>query len=178
MPNCPPSFQVSIAQATDAEALVALINSAYRGEASRQGWTTEADLLEGRRTDVEDILNLLQQADSYLLLCRGEEGQLLGSVLLQYVDTEVQIGMLAVRPAAQGVGIGKQLLAAAEAFAQQAWEVERLVMSVISVRQELIAFYQRRGYRRTGIDKPFPQNPALWTPRLESLRLEILEKRL
>lgn len=165
-----------MAQRTDAEQMVELINSAYRGEASRQGWTTEADLLEGRRTDIQVILELLQQADSRMLLCRAE-GRLLGSVLLQYTGDHVQIGMLAVSPTAQGLGIGKQLLSAAEAYAEKTWSVSRLVMSVISIRQELIAFYQRRGYLRTGIFKPFPQNPALWTPRVEGLMLEVLEKR-
>lgn len=165
------------AKPADAESLVRLINSAYRGESSRQGWTTEADLLDGRRTDVEDILNLIAAADSLILLCR-QGGELLGSVHLQYLDRQVQIGMLAVNPALQGQGIGKRLLAAAEAQARQLWPVERLLMAVIPCREELIAFYQRRGYRRTGVKKDFPVNPALWSPKVAGLSLELLEKPL
>lgn len=165
------------AEPVDAESLVRLINSAYRGESSRQGWTTEADLLDGRRTDAEDILNLIAAADSLILLCR-QGGELRGSVHLQYQDRQVQIGMLAVDPALQGQGIGKRLLAAAEAQARQSWTVERLLMAVIPCREELIAFYERRGYRRTGIKKDFPANPALWLPKVTGLSLELLEKPL
>ncbi|MDD4913814.1 MAG: N-acetyltransferase [Methylococcales bacterium] len=167
----------AIAQTADIEQIVDLINSAYRGETSRLGWTTEANLLAGRRTDSAEILGLMQQADSRLLLCRAD-GWLMGTAHLHYANQQVQIGMLAVRPSAQGMGIGKQLLLAVETHAQQSWPVRRLVMAVISSRQELIEFYQRRGYRRTGIHKPFPLNPALWTPRVEGLSLEILEKQL
>jgi len=165
------------AEPADAQSLVRLINSAYRGESSRRGWTTEADLLDGRRTDAEDILNLIAAADSLILLCR-QGGELLGSVHLQYQDGQVQIGMLAVNPAQQGRGIGKRLLAAAESQARQSWMVERLLMAVIPCREELIAFYERRGYRRTGIKKDFPVNPALWLPKVAGLSLELLEKPL
>lgn len=170
-------LKFSKAQITDAARLVELVNSAYRGEASRQGWTTEADLLDGRRTHVGDILDLMADDVSMIMLCkRGRE--LLGSVHLQQQGERVHIGMLAVSPASQGLGIGKRLLLAAEEEARQTWECNCFAMSVISCRQELIAFYERRGYNRTGISKPFPLNPALWTPKVQDLRLELLEKRL
>jgi len=84
--------------------------------------------------------------------------------------------MLAVSPPLQGCGIGKQLLQAAELAALEAWAVNRFTMSVIPQRLELIAFYERRGYRRTGISKAFPENSELWTPKVDGLRLELLEK--
>lgn len=167
----------SFALKPDAEQLVTLINSAYRGESSRQGWTFEADLLDGRRTDVQDILVLLANQDSRLIICKAED-VLLGSVHIQKNGVEVQIGMLAVSPILQGRGIGKRLLQEAEAEAERIWGCSRFEMSVISCRQELIAFYERCGYRRTGISKAFPDNPGVWQPKVEGLRLEILEKRL
>jgi len=160
---------------TDIAPVVELINAAYRGESSRQGWTTEADLLDGLRTDTEQIQALLAQPDSMLLCCKTAQ-QLLGSVHMQYYARQVEIGLFAVLPGLQGRGIGKQLLAAAESIARQNWPVQRFVMSVIPGRLELIAFYQRRGYSRTGVSKPFPVNPALWQPKVEGLRLEKLEK--
>lgn len=165
----------SKAEIQHAESLVALINSAYRGDASRVGWTTEADLLDGRRTDREQILQLLADADSMILLCRrGDE--LLGCVHLHNGGDAVHLGMLAVSPPLQSLGIGKRLLRAAESEAAAAWGSRRFAMSVISLRSELIAFYQRQGYRRTGISEAFPVNPALWTPKVEGLCLELLEK--
>ncbi|MEI8572344.1 GNAT family N-acetyltransferase [Methylomonas sp. LW13] len=163
------------AEPADAEQLAEFINAAYRGESSRQGWTTEADLLDGRRTDAADILDLIAGAGSMILQCR-RQGDLLGSVHLQKVDQQVHIGMLAVAPAMQGLGIGKRLLAAAEAEAVQTWGVNHLVMAVIPCRTELMAFYERRGYRRTGISKAFPINPEMWTPKVADLSLELLEK--
>ena len=167
----------SKAETQDAAQLAALINSAYRGESSRLGWTTEADLLDGLRTDSEEILGLISNQDSMIVLCRAGV-DLLGSIHLQISGEDVQIGMLAVSPPLQGRGIGKQLLEAAEQTARQTWPVSRFVMSVIPCRHELIAFYERRGYRRTGISKAFPVKPSLWRPKVEGLRLELLEKQV
>ncbi|MGZ8157727.1 MAG: GNAT family N-acetyltransferase [Methylobacter sp.] len=165
------------AEKQDAGQIAALVNSAYRGESSKQGWTTEADLLAGLRIDTEEILRLISSDDSMLLLCKAG-AELIGSVHLQKQAEQVCLGMLAVSPSLQGRGIGKQLLEAAEQTAQETWTVNKSVMSVISCRHELIAFYGRRGYRRTGVSKEFPVNPELWMPKVADLRLEILEKEL
>ncbi len=165
----------SKAEIRHAEGLVELINSAYRGESSRLGWTTEADLLDGRRIDAKEIGDLLADEDSMIMLCQSG-ADLLGSVHLHKSGEQVQIGMLAVSPPSQGRGIGKHLLQAAELAALEAWAVNHFVISVIPQRQELIAFYERRGYRRTGISKVFPENPELWTAKVDGLRLELLEK--
>ena len=169
------TLSMSKAEKQDAGQIAALVNSAYRGESSKQGWTTEADLLTGRRTDTEEILRLISSDDSMFLLCKAE-AELIGSVHLQKQAEQVCLGMLAVSPPLQGRGIGKQLLLAAEQAAQETWAVNKSVMTVISCRNELIAFYERRGYRRTGVSKAFPVNPELWTPKVADLRLEILEK--
>jgi ribosomal protein S18 acetylase RimI-like enzyme len=169
--------ELSFFKATKAEAeqIATFVNAAYRGEFSRHGWTTEADLLDGFRTDTEQILSLFEDSNALFLLCRVDT-ELQGSVYLQKEDDSVHIGMLAVNPLQQNRGIGKALLYAAELTAQQTWAANRLLMSVIPCRHELIAYYQRRGYKRTGIIKEFPVNPALWTPKVADLSLEILEK--
>jgi len=161
----------------DAESLTALINSAYRGEVSRTGWTTEADLLEGRRTDSEEILSLMAHDDSMFIVCKAGS-ELQGSIHLHNTEKGVHIGMFAVNPNLQGRGIGKALLEAAELAAQQSWSANRFIMEVISCRHELIAFYERRGYQRTGISKAFPVNPSLWMPKVSDLALVVLEKTL
>jgi len=167
----------STAEMRDAEQLAVLINSAYRGESSKLGWTTEADLLDGLRTDTEEIRGLIARDDSLIVVCKAGL-KMTGSVHLRNSGDQVQIGMLAVSPPLQGLGIGKQLLGKAEAAARQAWQVSRFVMSVIPCRHELIAFYERRGYRRTGISEAFPENPVLWMPKVEGLRMELMEKRI
>jgi len=169
------AHSITQAEKHDAGQIADLVNSAYRGEYSKQGWTTEADLVAGRRTETDEIEQLIATDDSMFLLCKVE-AQLIGSVHLQKQAEQVYIGMLAVSPPLQGRGVGKQLLFAAEQAAQRTWAVNKSLMSVIESRSELIAFYERSGYRRTGINKAFPLKPELWTPKVTDLRLEILEK--
>ncbi|MGZ5006316.1 MAG: GNAT family N-acetyltransferase [Methylobacter sp.] len=168
-------LSITKAEAHDAGQIAALINSAYRGETSRQGWTTEADLLDGRRTDADEIVRLIASDESVFLLCK-DGADPVGSVHLQKQPGQVCFGMLAVSPPLQGKGIGKQLLSAAERTALETWGANKSVMSVISCRNELIAFYERRGYRRSGISQAFPLNPGLWMPKVADLQLELLEK--
>jgi len=161
----------------DVARIVALVNSAYRGESSRAGWTTEADLLAGQRTDTEEVANLISSADSIILLCMNGE-EMIGSVHLQHGKHVAYLGMLAIEPSVQGQGIGKKLIQVAEATAIKMWGVDKMLMYVITLRHELIAFYQRRGYHRTGKIKEFPQDVRFGIPEVAGLQIELLEKPL
>lgn len=163
------------AEIADSASIAELVNVAYRGETSRQGWTTEADLLEGLRTTPAEVQRLIESPDT-LILTGIRYDEIVASVCLEYDADAVNIGMFTVHPALQGVGIGKQLLTYAESYAQNRWKVKKFLMHVISIRHELIAFYLRRGYRRTGMMRPFPVNPAMWQPKMTGLQLELLEK--
>jgi GNAT superfamily N-acetyltransferase len=160
----------------DADAISDLINSAYRGESSRLGWTTEADLLDGLRTTGQEIRQIITADGSFLLLCYRDT-VLAGSVHLEKQGEQAYLGMFVVRPEMQGAGIGKCLLEEAETLARREWGVSSFIMIVITLRHELIAFYERRGYRRTGELSEFPLNPALWMPKVNGLKMERLEKR-
>ncbi|QOY63472.1 GNAT family N-acetyltransferase [Lysobacter sp. H21R4] len=177
------------ATAADLDGLLALVQSAYRGESSRAGWTTEADLLDGQRTDVADLQACLARADSMLLVAErpGDvDTDPAGIVACAYIAPDddspseaAQFGMFAVRPQLQGSGVGKAVMDEAERLVRDEWQLPLMRMSVIDVREELIGFYQRRGYRRTGIHKPFPYGDERFgLPRRADLRFEILEKRL
>ena len=152
-----------------------MINTSYRGETSKLGWTTEADLLDGLRTNAEEIRRLIAADGSMILLCL-DGAELIGSVHVERKQDHAYFGMFVVQPILQGRGIGKQLLEMAEQTVLREWGIGKFVMVVISFRQELIAYYERRGYRRTGKHLPFPSNPKMWTPKVEGLRLELLEK--
>jgi ribosomal protein S18 acetylase RimI-like enzyme len=166
------------AGADDIDAVVALVESAYRGDASRVGWTTEADLLDGRRTGRDDIEAILARERSQLLLAE-RDGEMLACAHVMVEDGAGYFGMFSVVPALQGAGIGKAVLAEAERIVRESWGCEAMRMTVIDVREELIAFYERRGYHRTGIKKPFPYGDARFgLPRRDDLRFEVLEKPL
>ena len=162
----------------DIPALVELVTSAYRGDASRQGWTTEADLLEGQRIDPEVLQqDLLRPRSQVLLALSGE--RLLACVHVADEDGAGYLGMFSVRPDAQGSGVGKQLMIEAERYARDELGMPVMRMTVIDVREELIAFYERRGYLRTGIKKPFPYGDERYgVPKRDDLRFEVLEKPL
>ena len=160
----------------DVDYIVSLVESAYRGEPSRAGWTTEADLLDGQRTDADEVSKLINQPDSCIYLCEQKEA-IVASVHLLNKTHYAYLGMFAVSPVSQGCGIGKQLLRAAESLAFDEWRCPSIRMTVISLRKELLDWYYRRGYQATGEFEPFPYgNIRYGIPRRDDLVLEVLEK--
>ena len=171
-------LEFRLAQNQDVEAVVGLVNSAYRGESSRRGWTTEADLLGGQRTDAREITSLLRPPDSLLVLGYGD-GQLLACFHLQHEHAAVSLGLFAIDPRRQGEGLGRQCLSHAESLARQRWLAGTMRMTVISERSELIAYYQRKGYELTGEREPFPmRDERFGLPKVEHLEFVVLEKPL
>jgi ribosomal protein S18 acetylase RimI-like enzyme len=166
------------ATSADVDAVVDLVTSAYRGEVSRQGWTTEADLLDGQRTDATDVGATIAHADSIVLL--GFDGDVLrGCCHIQRDGDACYFGMFSVDPAHQGGGAGKLLLAEAERIALHDWLCTGMKMTVIEGRDELVAWYERRGYRRTGEFRPFPYGDERFgIPKRDNLRFEWLTKPL
>ncbi|MEP6633155.1 MAG: GNAT family N-acetyltransferase [Luteimonas sp.] len=162
----------------DVPALVALVTSAYRGDASRVGWTTEADFLDGNRIDADVLREDIARPHSVVIVVeRGAD--MLACAHVAEQDGAGYFGMFCVRPDLQGGGIGKTVLAEAERVAREEWRLPIMRMAVIDLREELFSFYLRRGYRRTGIRKPFPYgDPRYGIPKRDDLRFELLEKSL
>lgn len=163
---------------TDVPALVALVTSAYRGDVSKQGWTTEADMLDGQRIDPDVLLRDIERPLSRIIIAE-RDGLLLACAHVAEEGGAGYFGMFSVRPDLQGGGVGKALLAEAERVAGEEWQLPAMRMTVIDIRDELIAFYERRGYVRTGIKKPFPYGDERYgIPKRDDLRFEVLEKPL
>lgn len=160
------------AEMSDAESINQLVNSAYRGESSKAGWTTEADLLGGQRTDVEKISEMLRQ-DRIELAYEGSE--LLGCVYIRKEGDALYFGMLTVKPTLQNKGTGKLLLNRVDEIARE-MGLKKIRMTVINSRTELIQFYERRGFRWTGETEPFPENdPRFGIPKTK-LVFHVFEK--
>ena len=161
----------------DIDAIAALVNSAYRGDSSRAGWTTEADILGGQRTDAREISHLVVKDGSVILLCLLD-GELVGSLHLERLDAATAyMGMVVIKPVLQGRGLGRYFMTVAERYAGAEWGTSRIRMQVISLRKELISYYVRRGYECTGETVPFPStNPRFGLPKVEGLMFEVLEK--
>ncbi|MEI5010404.1 GNAT family N-acetyltransferase [Streptomyces sp. PmtA] len=177
-PRDPAQLSYRDATACDVPALVELIESAYRGDSSRTGWTTEADILDGQRTDPEGVRQVIGASGSRLLVVE-RDGELVACCQLEHRGDAAYFGMFAVRPGLQGGGLGRLVIAEAERLVGEAWGVSEMHMTVISVREELIAWYERRGYRRTGRMTPFPYGDERFgVPRRDDLQFELLVKHL
>jgi len=167
------------AEAADVPAIVALVDSAYRGESSRTGWTHEADVFEGSRTDPGAVAEIIADPASRVLVAESAAGELVGCCHLEFHDDYAYFGMFAIRPDRQAAGLGRAVLAEAERRARATEGVRQLRMTVLTVREELIAYYVRRGYRRTGELTPFPYgDDRFGVPQLPDLRFELLVKDL
>ncbi|WP_018614219.1 GNAT family N-acetyltransferase [Segetibacter koreensis] len=167
-------MNISKASNKDISQICALVNSAYRGDTSRKGWTTEADLFDGIRIDQPTLTTYLNETDSVMLTCTNENQEIIGCVYLKKEREHLYLGMLTVAPNVQAKGIGKLLLKAAEEKAIKEG-CKSIVMTVITSRHELINWYKRHGYYETGLRQPFPKDEKFGKPKLP-LEFMILQK--
>jgi GNAT superfamily N-acetyltransferase len=168
---------IAVADEKDVAEIVQIVNLAYRGESSKQGWTTEADLLLGdKRTDEESLLELMQGPGSIFLKYLDEQNLIKGSVFLSKKENGLYLGMLTVSPLEQAKGIGRQLMTAAENYARTQ-NCRVIFMRVITVRKELIEWYEKQGFRDTGLREPVIFDTRFGIPTQE-LEFMILEKPL
>ncbi|MBD3610163.1 MAG: GNAT family N-acetyltransferase, partial [Gammaproteobacteria bacterium] len=161
---------------TDSEHIITLVNDAYRGASGQLGWTHEAALLGGTRLKPKHISESLQQADKLILVVEGTES-ILACIQLENKVDHAFLGMFAVAPESQAQGIGSQLLEHAEQYCFKNWNIHHLNMLVVSGRDELVAYYQRRGYQSKGTYAEFPVHLDVGTPLVDNLMIELLEKR-
>lgn len=163
---------VRIAVPADLPRLHPVIERAYRGDSARQGWTHEADLLSGERIDDATLAAMMDDPAQILLIAEAANGPVGCVSLTARGDGPVYLGLLCVDPMRQAAGIGKAIIAAAETVARDALDADRIEMTVIDSRTELIAYYERRGFVRTGERRPFP------IPLDPPLGMVVLEKAL
>ncbi len=166
---------ISKAGIDDVPELEILVNSAYRGTSSRAGWTTEADYLDGIRIDKEGLEEMITRKDASLLLLK-EQNVILACVYLQKQEDELYLGMLTVSPGIQAKGYGKKLLFASEKYALSI-DCSKILITVISLRTELIAWYERHGFYLTGEKRPFPDDPRFGIPK-QPLQFVVMKKNL
>lgn len=154
---------------TDAVPISALVNRAYRPDPEARGWTHEAELVSGARTNAGQVLALFK--DESTLLVMREASLIVACVHVERIDSACHIGMLATDPALQGQGLGHRMLAAAEDLARHRYNATQIKMSVLSSRPELLAYYQRRGYQLTGGVSPYPADAGVGTPNRRDLQV-------
>ncbi len=175
------AYLITPAQASDVQELAALVNSAYRGDSSRAGWTTEADFLDGQRTESKVLLGQIADPMKAVILCLREAPgrEVLGCVYLENDgENGCYLGMLTVKPTLQTQGLGSVLMQSAEDQARR-WQAKSLTLGVIQVRGSLIRWYERRGYQRTGETRPFPYGqPSVGLPQREDLHFVMFAKTL
>jgi ribosomal protein S18 acetylase RimI-like enzyme len=172
------NLTIRTASTADAAAIVRLVQSAYRGDSGRLGWTTESDFLDGQRTDLEEVQGNIERAGSRILLALTD-ADIVGCCHVERDGTAAYFGMFAVVPTGQGLGVGHALLTRAETVARDELGCVSMKMSVIDLRTELIGFYERRGYVRTGQYKAFPYGDERFgVPRRDDLRFAWLAKLL
>lgn len=164
----------SIAAQPDIEAIVQLVNSAYRPESGVAGWTHESNWVSGNRISTEQLEAMMSKPDSFVIIGR-KEAELVACVHVEKDGLNAYIGMLAVNSELQDADTGKQMLAYAEDFAHDHFGSKKLIIAVVSARSELIAFYQRRGYQKTGMIMDYPLSAGAGTLRHADLKIEMLE---
>lgn len=169
-------LNLGFASLDDVAEVAALIELAYRGPEAAKGWTSEAALLTGPRSSPAEIAQLIGDPDSRFVTARRGD-RLIGCALIQKRGDGAYFGMFAIQPGEQGTGLGKTMMAQCEMAARELWGARHLKLTVISLRDKLIAWYERRGFRQTGEREPFPFDSATGALRTD-FDLIVLEKPL
>lgn len=173
-----PDLAFRPAASSDVDAVVQLVTAAYRGEASTAGWTTEHHLLHGQRTDAAMVAAALAAPTGEVILAEATDGTLVGCIHVERSGGAAHFGMFAVDPARQAGGTGSALLSRAEERARE-WGCATMDLEVIGQRRELIAWYERRGYTRTGDTTPFPYGDERFgLPQRDDLHFVVLRREL
>ncbi len=167
-----PHFYLEKARYDQAQAISNLVNLTYRGEA---GWTKETQIIQGDRTNRQEIEMVLSNPDAHFFVVNQSQA-LAACIYVAKEQEHAYIGFFSVHPDLQGKGLGKYVLEQAETFAQKNMGVQKFVMFVVSQRSELIAFYERRGYSRTGRIEAYPLHLGIGVPKIAGLTIEYLEK--
>ena len=167
-------MSISKASIADVAELNVLVNSAYRGEESKKGWTTEADLINGIRIDEAMLTEYFNNKAVAILKYTDENGRITGCVYLEVKSPRLYLGMFSVSPILQGKGVGRALLEEAETYAREV-NCHTITMTVISTRKELISWYERRGYEFTGEIQPFHDHGRFGEPK-QLIELIVMEK--
>lgn len=169
------SPKIRLATKKDIEKIVKLVESVYRGESSKSGWTTEADLVDGQRTDAKMILEMMSEVGNEFYVIDANEFSLAASVHLKKEADHGYIGMVSVGTEFQNQKLGKKLLQFCEEKIAN-WGFKKAKITVLNVREELIAWYVRFGYHRSGQGVDFPKDPRYGIPKVQNLKLIELEK--
>jgi len=170
------TVHIRTAALVDVLPLLDLVHSAYRGERARTGWTHEADMLDGQRTDTAALTEIVDASQCILLA--EDQGKLIGCVQVSDQGRgTAYLGLLSIAPEHQAQGLGRELIRAAEEQAKRAFGARQMEMTVIRQREELVAYYERRGYAPTGEERPFPlDDPRFGIPRRRDLSFVVLAK--
>lgn len=169
-------MKISEASDNDIREICILVNTAYRGDTSREGWTTEANFLDGIRINENTLSHYFREKDSVILKCTNEDQKIIGCVYLKKENEHLYLGMLTVAPQNQNKGIGKLLLKASEEMAVEL-KCKSVVMTVITLRDELISWYKRHGYFETGEKQTFPSDEKFGKQKFP-LEFLIMQKNL
>ncbi len=174
-------YLLSEIKSEDFKEVVQLVNSAYRGDSSRAGWTTEAEYLDGQRTDEKSLSKELEGDNKTVLCVRNRKtAEIIGTVFLEQLTDEkgpnCYLGMFTVKPTLQNSGLGKWILQEVEYYVRQLG-IGRITLSVLNPRHELMAWYERRGFVRNGITEEFPYGQDQFgLPKTKGLHFVMFEK--
>lgn len=168
------SPDIHMAKPDNVAVIAALVNLAYRPVGDSKGWTHESDIVDSLRVTHEQVQALFV-SDSFVFVA-GQDSQLVACVYLSVENGCAHIGMLATHPALQAQGLGKKMLAHAEDYARENFPVKKFEMVVIQERVELVAFYLRRGYQKTGRVDDYPVSAGVGVPKAQGLTIEVLQK--
>lgn len=168
--------EIRIANESDAASIAGIVNAAYRPSPGASGWTHESELVDGDRISPDQVTKTIRKPNSVILVGL-KDSAIVACVHIEKEGVNGHIGMLAVSPVLQTAGFGKKMLSLAENYALEVFAAENFNLVVLSSRSELIAFYLRRGYQRTGSVMDYPLSAGVGIPKNPALKIEVLQKR-